>query len=227
MNGCSPTNLAGASRGDSTNAFNEFPHVDELPARASVIAEGHVADHLFSIREGMVRIYRTDARGRSKVVGFLFSGDFVGIASRISERYRYSAETVLQTTLCRWPRRCIEALLAEVPATRRLLFDEVSNEMSLIQQRMAFLDRPSAAERVAAYLLKLAERLATVPADGNGGIRCPFHDSEIADYLNLSPESLIQTLKAFQNSRAIRRHEPGAIEILDKPALNALVYSMG
>src|SRR3954465_2008107 len=49
-------------------------------AGANVILEGDPALHLFRITAGVVKVYRTLADGRCQITGFLFPGDFLGLA---------------------------------------------------------------------------------------------------------------------------------------------------
>ncbi len=138
----------------------DFPQPYELPAQARIVAQGQTSDFLFSVRSGMVRVTRSDAKNVDRTIGFLFPGDFVGVCCNMLNSCRYTAETALPTTVCRWPRHFLEALVAEVPAARKAFLGEMSHEMTLIQQRMEILDMGTAAAQIAAFLAMMNKRWA-------------------------------------------------------------------
>ena len=78
----------------------------------AIFAEGDPAEALFNVTGGTVKLYKLLPDGRRQITGFLGVGDFIGLA--LNESYAYSAETVSQTSLCRFPRRRMEALLDEL-----------------------------------------------------------------------------------------------------------------
>ncbi len=46
-----------------------------------LLFEGDPARHLFNVTTGAVKIYKTLADGRRQMTGFLFPGDFLGLAN--------------------------------------------------------------------------------------------------------------------------------------------------
>jgi CRP/FNR family transcriptional regulator len=82
-----------------------------------IFSEGEPADNLFNVLTGAVRLIKLLPDGRRQITGFLFPGDFLGIA--LNATYAYSAEAITGTKLCRMGRRDIETLLARAPAPGR------------------------------------------------------------------------------------------------------------
>ena len=73
-----------------------------LSPRQTIIDEGESAESLFNITGGAVKLYKLLPDGRRQITGFLFQGDFLGIA--LNQEYAYSAEAVSDVTLRRFPR---------------------------------------------------------------------------------------------------------------------------
>src|SRR5262249_31893981 len=122
----------------------------------TVIEEGDPATDLSIVASGTVKLYKLLPDGRRQVTGFLYPGDFLGIA--LNDVYAYSAEAIEPLELCRFPRRGLEALLAEFPRLQRRILGEAAHELATAQDQMLLLGRKTARERVASFLLSLSRR---------------------------------------------------------------------
>lgn len=200
----------------------DFAQPYELPAQAKIVTQGQTSDFLFSVRSGMVRVTRSDAKNVDRTIGFLFAGDFVGVCCNMLNSCRYTAETVLPTTVCRWPRHFLEALVAEVPTARKAFLGEMSHEMTLIQQRMEFLDKRTAAARIAAFLAMMNKRW-TNRQSRQIMEHYPFPKAEIADFLNISPESFQNALKELKGNGVVRCPGPDRISIENEGLLQRVI----
>ena len=78
-----------------------------------IFDEAYPAEYVYTITAGTVKVYKLLGDGRRQITGFLFAGDFLGLIH--NEAYAYSAEALVPTRLCRFPRRRLEALLVEIP----------------------------------------------------------------------------------------------------------------
>jgi len=52
----------------------------QLEPGGTLFSEGDPADHLFNITAGTIMVYRLLTDGRRQITGFLFPGDFLGLA---------------------------------------------------------------------------------------------------------------------------------------------------
>ena len=87
----------------------------ELDAGAPLFDEGEAAGNVFNVTSGTIKVYKLLPDGRRQVTGFLLPGDFLGLAKQ--ETYAFSAEAVTVSTLCRFPRHRLEALMQRLPTT--------------------------------------------------------------------------------------------------------------
>ena len=74
----------------------------ELTKGATVFFEGDENTYLFNVVSGALRLSKLLSDGRRQVTGFLFPGDFLGLS--VADTYAYSAETLCETSLCRFNR---------------------------------------------------------------------------------------------------------------------------
>ena len=79
----------------------------------SIFDEADPAEYVYNVTAGTVKVYKLLGDGRRQITGFLFATDFLGLIH--NESYAYSAEALVPTTLCRFPRRKLETLLDEMP----------------------------------------------------------------------------------------------------------------
>src|SRR5690349_1208760 len=100
----------------------------------AVFHEGEQAENVYEVTSGTIRVFKLLPDGRRQIVGFLESGDFLGLS--FGETYLYSAEAVTPATLRRFPRHRLEALMDENPAVHRRLLGITANELLTDQDQM-------------------------------------------------------------------------------------------
>jgi CRP/FNR family transcriptional regulator, anaerobic regulatory protein len=171
-----------------------------VPAHATMVSEGDDADHFFNITSGSVKLYKLLPDGRQQIVGFLFAGDFVGLAVRDS--YAYTVEAVQPSTACRFDRRKFEALRERFPNMGFWLRERASDELAVAQEQMLSLGRKSAKERVASFLLQLSDRAGRLGLSANP-IVLTMTRTDMADYLGLTIETVSRTMTRLKTARVI------------------------
>src|SRR3546814_2507543 len=91
----------------------------ELDAGAPLFDEGETARNVFNVTSGTIKVYKLLPDGRRQVTGFLFPGDFLGLAKQAT--YAFSAEAVTASTVCRFSRDKLEALMLRLPKIEQRL----------------------------------------------------------------------------------------------------------
>ncbi|HXQ65934.1 MAG TPA: helix-turn-helix domain-containing protein, partial [Alphaproteobacteria bacterium] len=181
--------------------------------------EGDLAESVYEIVSGMLKLYKLLPDGRRQVTGFLLRGHLLGLAS--NERYLYTAEAVTPVTLCRYPKARFERLLDEVPGFARRLLAVTSDELRAAQDQMVLLGRKSAAEKLASFLLMTAEDQDDGEEESDT-VNIPMGRSDIADYLGLSTETVSRTLTQLKCRGVIALPTSAHIEIRQRDRLEQL-----
>ncbi|MDO9223064.1 MAG: helix-turn-helix domain-containing protein [Caulobacter sp.] len=166
-----------------------------------LVREGDPATNLFNITSGSVRVYKLLPDGRRQIVGFLFAGDFLGLAT--GDRYAFSAEALSAGSACRFNKKAYRRTLTELPDLEAALLDRASHELRAAQDQMLLLGRKTAIERLASFLVDLAARDRRA---GGGGriIQLPMTRAEIADYLGLTTETVSRITSRLKVRGVIR-----------------------
>jgi len=180
-----------------------------------IYAEGDRSDCWFRVVAGTVRSCKLLADGRRHIPEFFFAGDSFGLDAA-DERFA-SAEAVGDVVVMRYPRGATERLLDERPELARRMCSATLRGLTHAHARMLLLGRMTATERVASFLLELAER-----RDAKRAVELPMSRYDIADYLGLTIETVSRVLSAFKRDGAIAVPSPHRIEFRDRNMLAEL-----
>jgi CRP/FNR family transcriptional regulator len=183
-----------------------------VEANHTIFSEGEAADALYNVTSGTVKLYKLLPDGRRQITGFLMTGDFLGLA--VNESYAYTAETVTSCSVCKFPRRKIDALMDEFPKMQRRLFSMASNELAAAQDQMLLLGRKTAKEKICSFLLMLSQRAARRGHKENP-VYVPMSRADIADYLGLTTETVSRTFTQLKTAGAISLQEGNKVLIAD------------
>jgi CRP/FNR family transcriptional regulator, anaerobic regulatory protein len=208
--------ICDALRGSEIDRIAEIVSRISIPAGRTVFQEGDEADYVYNIISGALRLFKLMPDGRRQITGFLFPSDFVGIA--LKARYAYSAESVCDMTVCRFPRHKLEALFAEFPALETRLLETAGNELIAAQDQMLLLGRKTAAERLASFLLRLRARAMARGAKVDT-VDLPMTRTDMGDYLGLTVETVSRTFTKLRQKGLIATPNPHEVEILDPDGL--------
>jgi CRP/FNR family transcriptional regulator, nitrogen fixation regulation protein len=162
-----------------------------------IYAEGEPANYCYRVITGAVRLVKLLEDGRRQVIEFLLPGDHIGFD--LLPEHEFSAEAVTDTTLKSYSRRRVEALAEQNQSVARWLRDQTARDLRRAQSRMVSLGRKSAAERIAGFLVEMAERTRGTGA----ALNLPMARTDIADHLGLTVETVCRTLTRLKQTNTI------------------------
>jgi CRP/FNR family transcriptional regulator len=184
-----------------------------------VVLEGDPGNHAYTVTEGVIKVFKSLVDGRVQITGFLLPGDFLGMPSR--GQFMYSAEAVIRSRLCVFPRRPLQELFDSSPGLEKRLLEIVNDELTLAQDHMLLLGRRTADERVACFLLEFAGRFARAGWPVNP-LTLPVGRGDIADYLGLSLETVSRSFSRLKKTGVLSLPNKRQVVILDKERLDEL-----
>ena len=211
--------VCAALDGDELTRLNTLLTPVELSRGEPLIDEGERANHVFNLTAGTLKLYRLLPNGRRQITGFLFPGDFLGLADR--NEYTCSAEAVTEVALCRFPRGKLEGLFKEIPQLESRLLGMARTELAESQDHMLLLGRKSARERLASFILMLSERAIRRGLRGNP-ITVPMSRSDIGDFLGLKTETVSRTITSFKKDGVIATDGNRKFSVMDMAQLTEL-----
>ncbi|SHG62851.1 Crp/Fnr family transcriptional regulator [Bradyrhizobium erythrophlei] len=108
----------------------ELPELRELQRLATQVyfrsgktisSERAVADTVFGLSQGVVRLYKLLPEGRRQVLAFALPGDFLGMP--FADRYNFSADAIGEVALRRYSRDDLTRFFQSSPNIMRLIIE--------------------------------------------------------------------------------------------------------
>ncbi len=204
---------------DELRDLNAISTLVDLEDKETIFHEGDEDTFLFNVVDGAVRLSKLLPDGRRQITGFLFAGDLAGLS--VDGVYAYSAEAIVETTLCRFDRVRLTEVAERFPKLEHRLLDLASNELVQAQDHLMVLGRKSSTERIATILMRLAERIGD-RTDGGSIIDLPMTREDLADYAGLTTETVSRNLSSLRAKAIIEIPNPRSVHVPDMNALAVL-----
>jgi CRP-like cAMP-binding protein len=179
-----------------------------------IYGEREPAEYLYKVVSGGVRIYRVLTDGRRQIGAFLLPGDIFGLEA--GETHSCSAEAIADSVILVIKRSALLALAQREPEVARQLWALTARELGRVQDHMLALVK-NAQERIAAFLLEMAERLPD-----SACVELPMSRQDIADYLGLTIETVSRTLTQLEHKATIALPSSRRIVLRNRSALAQL-----
>ena len=181
---------------------------------SEIYGENEPADYLYKIVSGTVRTYKVLLDGRRQIGAFHLPGDIFGFET--GNEHTLSAEAITDCKITVIKRSAVMALAARDNDVARQMWELTARELQRVQKHSWALIR-TAEERVAGFLLEMADRVA------NGGtVELSMSRQDIADYLGLTIETISRTLKLLEDAAAIEVARRRRILLRNRSALRRL-----
>lgn len=186
--------------------LNQIAKRRNVAAGQTIMSDEDPAGFLANIISGVIKLSKTLPDGRQQVVGLLFPPDFLGRA--FSANNPYFAEAAIDTEICAFPRKSFEMMLDEFPGLEHRLLEHTLSELDSARDWMVLLGRKTAQEKLATFLLLLAERsLQTgcqqIDFADSAEFEVPLTRSDIADYLGLTVETVSRQITRLKSQGII------------------------
>jgi CRP/FNR family nitrogen fixation transcriptional regulator len=177
-----------------------------------IFGEGEEPTYVYQVVSGAVRTYRLLSDGRRQIEEFHFAGDCFGLEAGLERRT--TAEALAPTVVRIVSRSQLTERAAQDADMARQLWKMTAQDLRRTQDHVLMLGRRSATERVAGFLLDLAERASTPLA-----LELPMSRQDIADYLGLTIETVSRTFTQLQGSGLIALMGSRRVQLSDRQAL--------
>jgi len=181
---------------------------------AEVYGEEEPADYIYKVLSGGVRTYKVLSDGRRQIIGFYLPGDVFG--SDPGDEHQCSAEAIVDSQILLVRRATVFKVAERDAEVARSLWTLTATELRRSHQHALLLIK-SAQERLAAFLLDMAERLST-----KNSVELPMSRQDIADHLGLTIETVSRTLTQLVDSSIIQLLASRRIVLSNRAVLSEL-----
>jgi CRP/FNR family transcriptional regulator len=188
---------------------------------ATLFRNGEKFTSLFAIRTGFFKTSVVTDDGRDQVTGFQMAGEVMGLDGIVSDHHSCDAIALEDAEVCVMPFERIEELSREINSLQRHVHKIMSREIVRENGVMLLLGSMRAEERLAAFLLNLAQRLYA-RGFSQSDLILRMTREEIGSYLGLKLETVSRTFSKFVEDKVLevkQRH----VRILNTEALRDIV----
>ncbi|MBV35979.1 MAG: transcriptional regulator FNR [Rickettsiales bacterium] len=188
---------------------SEIEHLDSIIQRKKPLNKnemlfraGEDFEAIYAVRSGCIKSYTISEDGVEQVTGFHLPGEIIGLDAISREMHPSMAKAIETSSVCTIPYNKLEMLSGEIPGLRQQLIRVMSKEIHDDQELMLLLNKKSADERLAAFLMNLSSRFAS-----RGLSRDCFNltmtRSDMANYLGLAVETVSRLFSKLQDRNYI------------------------
>jgi CRP-like cAMP-binding protein len=201
---------------DALDLLEQFGTTIAVQRDHEIHGQGEKARSCFRVLSGCVRVVKLMEDGRRQIGEFLMAGDLLGFDAL--DTHDFAAEAVSDVVLRRYPRRMVDALAESNAGLARRLRNLTSISLRMANTRLLLLGRKTASERIASFLLEMAERL---PRPSARVLDLPMSRTDLADHLGLTIETVCRVLAHLRREGTIAI-DRGCVEIHDGAALQQM-----
>jgi CRP/FNR family transcriptional regulator, anaerobic regulatory protein len=218
--------LPAAFTSDEMDQFDALvAHRTRLQRNDSLYRAGDKFHALYAIQFGSLKTVVLAEDGREQVTGYHILGEIIGFDGIGAHRHCAGAIALENAELCALPFASIETLARAIPALQRSLHRSLSAEIARDQNAMLMLGRMRAEERLAVFLLDLAERYRRRGYSSTEFV-LRMTRKEIGSHLGIKLETVSRLFSRFQGEGLIQI-QGRAVKLLDPVALKQLVGQRG
>jgi len=185
----------------------------------TLIWEGDESVLVANVIKGVFKLSTSTADGREQIVGIVYPSDFIG--RPFGGTAQHSVTALSDAQLCLFTRPAFDSFAHEHPQLQNKLLERTLTELDRAHGWMLALGRKSASERVATFLLDMAQRLRESGSADVQGERfvLPLTRQQMGDLLGLTIETVSRQLTRMRQADIIALPDRHAVVILDSAAM--------
>jgi len=159
-----------------------------------IYGQDEEADFIYRVVSGAVRTSRLMSDGRRQIGGFYYADETFGVET--NGLHRFSAEALSDCVVLVLKASALRSAVGE-DTFQRLVWAETNRELSRTQDHLLLLGRKTASEKVASFLMELADRRSAE------AVTLPMGRQDMADYLGLTIETVSRMLTQLQSALVV------------------------
>jgi CRP/FNR family transcriptional regulator len=213
--------LCGSLTDTELEALNALGRRQKLTKGETVIWAGDESIICANLLTGVLKLSASTADGREQIVGLHYPADFIG--RPYGDTADFTVTALTDSELCVFPRKQFEQVLEDHARMERLLLQRTFAALDEARGRMLMLGRKSAEEKIAGFLLDMADRAGSsacqASAEGPITFDLPLTRGQIADVLGLTIETVSRQMTKLKASGVISLPGGRAITLRNRAAL--------
>lgn len=199
---------------------NDFDHIHKpieqtsLAPGSTLYRAGDKAEHLFTIRSGLVKLVQYLPDGTQRIVRLLRTSDVTGMEALVGDTYQHDAIVMQPTETCSLPVETVKRLSKENSRLHEELMKRWQQALEEADLWITHLSTGSAKQRVA----RLLQRLICDPTTHECQL---FNREDMGAMLGITTETASRTIADFKRS-GILTEKSNHIYIVDVDKIREL-----
>lgn len=178
------------------------------------LAEG--GQQIVFLARGATKLVAHASQSRDQIVGFHFPGDVFTVPE--PDNYSYSVSALRDSDILTFNAADFLALAAGEACVLQYLLENTTLSLRRCREKTIALGRKNARERLAVFLLAMAERIGA-EQDGGVWLDLPMSRRDISESLGLTIETVSRQLTRLRDERVIETMGRSGIVLLEPSLL--------
>jgi CRP/FNR family transcriptional regulator len=153
--------------------------------------------YLYAVKSGALAAMTPDGQGGSKIHGFYFPGDILGLDAIESSRYQQTVVALEKSSICKLDYNNAPLLGEHQAGFYQQLIQAMSHQLMSERWTSLLLGTQSTEQRLAAFVLYLSSQLKARGLP-HLDFRMPMTRRDIADYLGMAMETVSRAISGLQ-----------------------------
>lgn len=182
--------------------------IDELryDKGETLFRAGERGEHVFTVREGIVKLVNFSAEGKERIVRLLLRGDVVGLEALVGQPYLHHAVPLNPALTCRIPVTVVNDLSQRLPKFHQEILTRWQRAVNEADTWLAELVNGPVKARLARLLIRLAE------AEPGDSCFLPSRE-DIGAMLAVTTESASRATASFNRAGLIEYVGPQRVRV--------------
>ncbi|MBA2779414.1 Crp/Fnr family transcriptional regulator [Billgrantia kenyensis] len=163
------------------------------------------ADLFCVVKEGWAYSYRNLENGSKQILKFYLPGDIIGMRDFGFSRRLAGVAMINEGVVCPFSYQQLLELFGSSALAVGIMATAV-RQQALLTERLVYLGRHAAHERLAHFLYELYLRLKRIGAVEDNGFFIPISQEQMGDALGLSPVHVSRTFTILRKEGLVVRH---------------------
>jgi len=177
----------------------------------NIYSQDEPSTSIFLVIEGKVKVCRMADDGHQVVVDIYQTDEFFGESALLNLPHRAESATALENCkLMTWTTAEIEDIVSKRPRLAVALLQILVQRTIEFGQRIESFSVDNIARRLARSLIRFAERLGSIEADGSTRV-APFTHELLSQYVGTSREIVTHYMNQFRREGYLRYSRKGII----------------
>ncbi len=205
------------------NELNGFKVTNVYKKGQTIFYEGNKPYGVYCLKNGKVKLYKTNADGKDLIVKLTNGGALVGYRYFFTdEMYATSAEVIEDTTVCFIDKEKFLDLLKKYPPFSMKLLAMMGDEIKSSEENAAKMAYNSTNERIVAMLLYLKDTYGIKTDENSYKIDAQLSRNDLAALVGTTTETIVRGL-AWLKEKELVKTENKYLHLNDVESLQMLL----